>query len=277
VGELKHIDIQSPGFGEFYDEVPLWSAPFGLWLLDSVSVRSGQTILDVGAGTGFLTIELAQRCYPSRVIAVDPWSAATIRLRKKVDFLGLSNVEILECDAAALELSDDYVDLIVSNLGINNFDNAADVLRTCWRVARPGARIVMTSNLVGTMHEFYDVYREVLSDAQSVDRLNVLEKHLQHRATPESLRSQLERAGFRVLRCLTDSCRLRFASGNAMMRHLLMRIGFIPAWKEILAPDDNNLLFEKLEKRLNERTNQIGELVLTIPMALIEAEKPLSQ
>src|SRR5262245_48144607 len=70
---LEAIDGQTPEFGDLYDELPLWSAPFGLMLLEQVSLRPGMTILDVGAGTGFLTIELAQRCGSDAVvIAVDP-------------------------------------------------------------------------------------------------------------------------------------------------------------------------------------------------------------
>lgn len=55
---LESIDYQTPEFGDLYDELPLWSAPFGLMLLDQVTLRPAMTILDVGAGTGFMTIEL---------------------------------------------------------------------------------------------------------------------------------------------------------------------------------------------------------------------------
>jgi len=70
---LAWVDFQAPGFGEFYDELPLWSAPFGLMLLERVAARSHTTILDVGASTGWLSVELAERCGPeTTVIAVDP-------------------------------------------------------------------------------------------------------------------------------------------------------------------------------------------------------------
>ncbi len=61
---LEPIDMNDPAVGGMYDELPLWSAPFGLLLLDRVRMGTGLTILDVGAGTGFLTVELAQRCGP---------------------------------------------------------------------------------------------------------------------------------------------------------------------------------------------------------------------
>jgi arsenite methyltransferase len=272
--DWKAVDYQVLEFGEFYDEVPLWSVPFGLMLLDRVPMRSHQTILDVGAGTGYLSIELAQRCDPSKVIAVDPWKAATIRFRRKIDYLGLKNIQIIEGDAANLELPADSVDVILSNLGINNFANASDVLRACHRVARPGGRIFMTSNLVGTMQEFYGVFGDVLRDAGDRDRLDKLDAHIRHRATPASLRSQLERTGFQVVDVAESSFRIRFADGTAMLNHFFMRLGFLPAWLEILAPDDDFSLRNALEQRLNTHAAQAGELALTIPMAVVEAEKP---
>ena len=65
---LDEIDYKTPEFGDLYDELPLWSAPFGLMLLENVRLRPGMTILDVGAGTGFMTIELAQA-----VALMRPW------------------------------------------------------------------------------------------------------------------------------------------------------------------------------------------------------------
>ena len=43
------------------DELPLWSAPFGLKLLDKINYRKNITALDIGSGLGFPLLEVAMR------------------------------------------------------------------------------------------------------------------------------------------------------------------------------------------------------------------------
>lgn len=261
---LEPIDSSPPDFGDFFDELPLWSAPFGLLLLERVPMRRDQAILDVGAGTGFLTVELAQRCRGSSVVAVDPWEAAVRRLRRKLEFLGLENVRVLQCDGAAMDVPEASIDLVVSNLGINNFENADAVLEACHRAARPGAGLFLTTNLVGTMAEFYDVFRETLVEMGQSDRLEALERQVRHRATVESATEQLERAGFGVREVTTRTFPMRFAGGSSLLRHWFIRLGFLPGWRSVV---EDAAVFERLEENLDRR----GELSLTVPMACLEA------
>ena len=274
---LEEIDYTAEGFGELYDELPLWSAPFGLLLLERVPVKPGITVLDVGAGTGFLTVELAQRCGPTaRVIAVDPWKSGMARLARKVSHLGLKNVRLLEQDAATIDLPDASVDVVVSNLGVNNFENAAEVLRSCFRVSKPGAKLLLTTNLVGHMSEFYDVYRATLIELGRRDRLDALEAHVAHRATLDSLGTMLRGAGFEIPEITTASFRMRFADGTSLLRHYFVRLGFVPGWKSVAPADEIERTFAALERNLNARAAEKGELALTIPVACVEARKPES-
>lgn len=271
---LDDIDVTTPEFSELHDELPLWSAPFGLLLLDRVPMKSGQTILDVGAGTGFLAIELAERCGPSaKVIAVDPWKGAMDRLRRKIRHRCLANLVLFEQDAATLELPAASVDVIVSNLGINNFDDPGRVLATCFRVAKPGATLVLTTNLVGHMAEFYEVYRAVLIELGQTDRLVALEAHINHRGTVESVASLLQGAGFHVTDTLTNSFHMRFADGSSLLRHHLIRRGFLQGWKSVATVDSLQKTFETLEQRLNAVAQERGELALSVPIACFVARK----
>jgi SAM-dependent methyltransferase len=238
---------------DHYDELPLWSAPFGQLILDRVPLRRGQTIVDIGAGTGFLTVELAQRS-AARVIAVDPWADAMDVLRRKVAYLGLTEVELVVSDAATLKLPDESVDVVVSNLGINNFSNAAAVLAECHRVLRPGGRLLISTNLVGHMQEFYDVLRETLADHRALD------EHLAHRATVDGTLDLLTSAGFQATGTQTEFT-WRFADGTALLNHYFIRLGFLDAWREVTED------LTAVEHELNRR----GEVQLTIPAACFDA------
>lgn len=275
---LQDINYTTPEFGDFYDELPLWSAPFGLMLLKHVKLRRDMTILDVGSGTGFLTIELAQRCgSDATVIAVDPWAAAMSRLTRKVERLGLKNIRTVEQDAATIDLPEASVDLIVSNLGINNFENSEAVVRTCFRIAKPGASLYLTTNLVGHMSEFYEAYRSVLVELGCSDRLGALDEHIRHRATVDSVRTLLERAGFAFVAAVTDSFQERFVDGSSLLRHYFIRLGFVAGWKSVAREGAVQPTFEALEHHLNSIAAERGELALTVPAACIHVRKPAAE
>jgi len=271
---LEDVDLAHPDLADLYDELPLWSAPFGLRMLDRVALRPGLTILDVGAGTGFLSVELAQRCGPTaRVIAVDPWAGALRRLRRKLEYLGLANVRVLEQDAAHVELPDASVDLVVSNLGMNNFANAQDVLRMCARAMRPEARLFLTTNLRGHMAELYAVYADVLREARAPGALEALAAHVEQRGSVDSVSRVLREAGLEVVGAETDGFRMRFADGSALLRHHFVRLAFVPGWKSLVSPELRPEIFARLERALDAHAAKHGELSLTIPMACIEARR----
>ena len=86
-------DFASPAVIAAYDELPLWSAMFGLLLLEEIPLTNVRAALDVGCGTGFPLIELAERLGPSvDVHGVDVWSGALARAREKIAARGTPNV-----------------------------------------------------------------------------------------------------------------------------------------------------------------------------------------
>ncbi|HEY0141375.1 MAG TPA: class I SAM-dependent methyltransferase [Thermoanaerobaculia bacterium] len=263
-------DLASDAVVNAYDELPLWSAAFGALLLEHVPLAGIRTALDVGCGTGFPLIELAERLGPAaEVHGVDPWQAGLVRAKSKLAVRGVENVRLHDGSAAALPFDDATFDLIVSNLGINNFDDAPSVVRECRRVARPGATIALTTNLQGHMQEFYAVFEEVLRATGDRESIRRLREHIAHRATVSSACDLLETGGFTVKRVVERSSHMRFADGTALFNHYFIKLGFLDGWKGTV-PGTEATVFPALEARLNERAQQAGELSLTIPMAYIE-------
>ena len=237
-------------------------------LLDEVPLRGVTRALDVGCGTGFPLIELAERLGPSaEVHGLDPWSGGLARAALKLGVRETPNVTLHEGSAAAMPFDDASFDLIVSNLGLNNFDDRAAAVREGRRVARPGATLALTTNLQGHMRELYDVFAEVLADvlAEDAAALERLRAHVEHRATVAGVRDLLESGGFDVVRMVEREGTMRFANGTALFNHYFIRLGFLDAWKQVV-PGNERPVFRELLRRLDA-----GELRLTIPMAYVEA------
>ncbi|TAL34748.1 MAG: hypothetical protein EPN93_11480 [Spirochaetes bacterium] len=55
------FNLDEPCLVSALDEMSLWSAPFGMALLDEIPYRAGMSVLDLGSGTGFPLIEIAER------------------------------------------------------------------------------------------------------------------------------------------------------------------------------------------------------------------------
>jgi arsenite methyltransferase len=260
------VDFNSPQVIAAYDEVALWSAMFGLLLLEEVPLTNVTNVLDVGCGTGFPLIELAERLGSrAHLHGIDPWSGGLKRAAEKIASRGTPNVTLHEGSANAMPFPDATFDLIVSNLGVNNFEDRAAAIRECHRVAKSGATLALTTNLQGHMHEFYEVFADVLRDyAEASQRLR---DHIEHRATVANVRELLETGGFKVTRVVERESVMRFADGTALLNHYFIKLGFLDAWKKVV-PGNEREVFERLRNALDARSN---ELRLTIPMAYVEA------
>ena len=92
---LDHrMNADSPDLISIIDELPLWSAPFGQRLLETIRLQPNLKVLDVGCGLGFPLIEIAERLGPSsQIYGIDPWAAAAERVRLKLATHGIDNVE----------------------------------------------------------------------------------------------------------------------------------------------------------------------------------------
>jgi arsenite methyltransferase len=250
-----------PDFADtVYDELSFWSSRFGALLFDTLELRRGVRGLDVACGAGFPLFELAFVHGPSsRFTGLDLWPEALHRARRKIAVYGLKNVDLVQADGAAMPFSSESFDLITSNLGINNFTDPPAVIAECRRVARPGARIVVTTNLTGHMAEFYKVFRETVPE-HLLPALNAQEAH---RGTMQGVQKLLIDGGFRMTRLVASNFNLRFADGTAMFRHHLVQF-FLDGWKGVT---DDPGIYAQLEKKLNAAS----PLKMQVPMLYAEA------
>jgi len=269
-------DLANSEVAEAFDDFTYWSSMFGQLLFRHLRLTPHLAALDIGCGTGFPLLELADRLGPTCTIhGIDSWAHAVARARLKARVRGNTNVQVTHGDAADMPYDDSSFDLIVSNLGVNNFDTPAVVMAECRRVCKPQGRIALTTNLVGHMSEFYQIYEQTLVDTGNSHLLDQLHHHQAHRATPEGLHGLFSDAGFEVTNCHTDTFTLRYADGSAFLRAYLSRMGFLDGWRSVLrGTGQETAVFEELEARLNGISREgDGGLCLSIPAAYIEGRR----
>jgi len=258
---------------DWLDEVPLWSAPFGIKLLEKVKYRRGITALDIGFGTGFPLIELAMRLGIScEVYGIDPWKEAVAKAGRRAEVYGITNVHIIEGRAEEIPLEADSIDLIVSNNGINNVRDIAKVFSECRRVMKKGGQLVITMNLADSMIEFYNVFEQVLKEKGMEREVEAIHRHIALKRPPlEHVIGLAQKNGFLILNSDHDQFYFRYADGTAMLDHHFIRLAFMDSWMELLREDKRIEIFNLIEQRLNEQAEKQGGLVLSIPFVTIDA------
>jgi arsenite methyltransferase len=271
---LNYTFNDSKEFVETFDELPFWSASFGLLLLKHLELKPNITVIDIGSGAGFPVLELAGRLGKTcKLFGVDPWKNASERAEQKIKNYGLSNVEILDCSAEQMLFEDNFADLLVSNLGINNFENPDIVFKECFRVLKPGGKLAITTNVNGHWKEFYNIFEQTLKQMNRPDLLEALIKEQEHRGTLESITKLFANGGFKVKKHYMESFEMKFVDGSAFLNHYFVKLGWLSSWRRLFAENEVKDIFATLEYNLNVYAKKIGGLTLTVPMLYIGGEK----
>ena len=256
-----------------YDELPLWSAPFGLTLLDTIQLRKGINILDIGSGAGFPMLEIAERAGKSTsVYGIDPSAESLKMISEKIRLKSISNAYIKQGIAEKLPFVDCFFDLIVANNGLNNVQDERKVLAECYRVLARHGQAVFTMNLPYTMVEFYDVFEQILLERGMNAEVSKLKTHIHSKRKPvEYWKDSFDAAGFSIRTINVDGFKMKFSDGSAFLEHYFIRTAFRKPWEEIT---DLPEIFQLIEQKLNKLAIN-GELTMSVPFVCFDCWKEI--
>jgi ubiquinone/menaquinone biosynthesis C-methylase UbiE len=131
---VEHLEqlAQTPGFLSLRDEI-----------ISLARLNPSDRALDIGAGTGLLTLAAASRI--RHVAALDVSPAMCRYLEAKLASLPTVNVDVLVGNATELPLADGSVDVVLSNYCLHHLHDADKrrALAEACRVLRPDGRIVI--------------------------------------------------------------------------------------------------------------------------------------
>jgi SAM-dependent methyltransferase len=122
-------------------------------VIDQLSLRGGERVLDVGCGHGLMLCAAAKRLTTGEAVGVDIWqkedqagnSPAATMANARAEGV-VDRVELLDGDARELPFEDASFDAAVSSWALHNIYDAAgraEALREIARVLKPGGRLAV--------------------------------------------------------------------------------------------------------------------------------------
>ena len=128
---------------------------FQVWqsILDALSLRGNERVLDLGCGRGAVLVAVAHRLTTGRATGIDVWrahdqsgNARDVTLRNAAIEGVQDRIDVESADMRALPFEAATFDVVVSSLAIHNIRANADRVKAvgeAWRVLKPGGRLAI--------------------------------------------------------------------------------------------------------------------------------------
>ena len=126
-------------------------------IITLASIEDGQSILDVGCGTGKLLLKVAQYYPRSQCIGLDISEGMFARAQKQVAQHKLSNIDFQKGDVQAIEFPDASFDRVVAMHMLYHASDIEKALFEIFRVVKQNGLVIATANSMHSRKKLGDL------------------------------------------------------------------------------------------------------------------------
>ncbi len=234
--------------GDNYDQyMGRWSRQIAPRFLEWLGVKDGRDWLEVGCGTGALSVEILARCQPRSQVGIDPSEGFINLAMQKMEG---SRINFRVGDAQDLSFEASSYDVIVSALVLNFISDRQKAMLEMRRVCRPGGIVAFyvwdyPGRGIEFMQKFWNA--AISLDPSAAD---LAENKRFPFCTREGLTEIAQNAELRSIKVTQIEVETVFRDFNDFWQPFTLGAGPAPGYCASLAPSSRERLREKLRLEL---------------------------
>ena len=135
-------------------------------IMECLHIKSGNRILDLGTGSGYLAFEIARKYPDSMVIGLDIVENALKKNREQAKTLDLNNISFASYGGVEIPFDSSYFDIVVTRYTLHHFPQIEESFREISRILKNNGKFFLadpTPNYDDT-ERFVDAYMQMKKD-----------------------------------------------------------------------------------------------------------------
>ncbi|MDD4752635.1 MAG: class I SAM-dependent methyltransferase [Desulfitobacteriaceae bacterium] len=109
--------------------------------ISQMPIQKNHTLLDIGAGSGFFTIPMAENTL-NKVYAMDPDKRMLNIIEEKAKIKGLNNIELIQDYLENLSIQHDSIDFVMASLILHELNSLSEALLVIYEILKAGGHLL---------------------------------------------------------------------------------------------------------------------------------------
>ena len=236
-----------------------WLGPSTEMMLDMAAIGPGCRVLDVAAGAGDQTLQIADRVGPSGFVLATDISPNILEFAaENARRAGHHNVKTAVMDGESLEAPEGSFDAVISRVGLIYFPDRQKALAGMMRALKPGGRVAAIVYSGAENNKFFSIPVSIIRRRANLPPPAPGQPGPFSLGGAGVLQEEFRKAGFRDVRSSTVSAPVKLASAAECVRFEKESFGALHQMLSGLDQTGKDAAWQEIEQSLGEFESASG-------------------